>query len=145
MRYLHLKNYKTEHFPDGTVGRLEGKGEADLRVQQNHLIREINRFLTIANGPGFRLSWSRKHGHPVMVQDTGLGFFRLVWLQIAQSLCGGKGIYECDGCYRYFIAERKPPEGRNHFCLACGGKRKRAAKKLWARKNRRKNLFPDSG
>jgi hypothetical protein len=104
----------TEHFPDGTIGSLKAK-KANLHVQQNHLIRETNRFLTIANGPSFRLYWSRKRGHPVMVQDTGLGFFRLVWLQIAQTLCGGKGIYKCDGCDRYFIAERKPPEGRNHF------------------------------
>lgn len=123
-------------FPDGSVGRLDGKGKADLWVQQNHLIREINRFLTIANGPSFRLAWSRKQGHPVMVQDTGLGFFRLVWLQIAQSICGGKGIFKCDACGRYFIPNRKPREGENHFCLSCG-KNKAAAKRIWARHNRK--------
>ena len=131
--------YETQ-FSNGAIGRLDGRGEADLWVQQGHLVREVNRFLTIANGPTRRLSWSRRLNRAVMVQDTGLGFFRLVWLQIAQTLCGGKGIFKCDGCLRYYIElKRKPAVGKHQFCPQCGGSRQRASKRLWARRSREAN------
>jgi hypothetical protein len=108
-----------------------------LSVQQANLMWVVNRFIGNIQGPKFRLFWSPREGRPKMLIDTGLGFLRLAWLQIAQNLSGMKGIYKCDACAGYYIAERKPPDGRHHFCPSCGGARKLGSKKLWARSNRK--------
>jgi hypothetical protein len=116
--------------PDGTTGTLVGKTETDLQYQQSYFAWQINKFLSVTNGPGFRFLWSAKKRHPVMVQDTGLGFFRLIWFQIAQILSGANGLYKCHECQGHYIPTRKPRERDKHYCLDCG---KPAAKKQWAR------------
>ena len=126
---------------DGTVKRTRQELfdllEVELSVQRRHLMWAVDRFIGGAQGPRFRLFWSQREGRPKMLIDTGLGFLRLVWLQIAQNLSGFKGIYKCDACTGYYVAERKPPDGRHHFCPKCGGAGKRGSKKLWARLNRK--------
>lgn len=136
-RLLVVFGLKMEtHYSDGHIGTLAGRTKHDLWVQQDQLVRVINGFISSSQGPSFRMHWSQRHNKPVMYFEVGLGFIRLVWLQIAQSLCGGKGIFKCDSCSNYYMPDRKPPEGRHHFCPACG-KGKRGSKKMWARDNRK--------
>jgi hypothetical protein len=71
-----------------------------------------------------------------MVLDTGLGFRNAVWHQIAQLLCRLDEVYICDGCHRpYQRGIRKPRPDQDNFCLDCR-KDGKAAKRLWAARNR---------
>jgi len=73
-----------------------------------------------------------------MVLDTGLGFHSAVWHQIAQLLCRLDEVYICDGCSRpYQRGIRKPRPDQDNFCPDCR-KDGKAAKRLWAVRNREK-------
>jgi hypothetical protein len=73
-----------------------------------------------------------------MVLDTGLGFRNAVWHQIAQLLCRLDEVYICDGCHRpYQRGIRKPRPDQDNFCPDCR-KDGKAAKRLWAVRNRAK-------
>jgi hypothetical protein len=74
----------------------------------------------------------------MMVLDTGLGFRSAVWHQIAQLLCRLDEVYICDGCSRpYQRGIRKPRPDQDNFCPDCR-KDSKAAKRLWAVRNREK-------
>jgi hypothetical protein len=74
----------------------------------------------------------------VMVLDTGLGFRSAVWHQIAQLLCRLDEVHICDGCHRpYQRGIRKPRPDQDNFCPDCR-KDGKAAKRLWAARNRAK-------
>jgi hypothetical protein len=73
-----------------------------------------------------------------MVLDTGLGFRSAVWHQIAQLLCRLDEVTICDGCHRpYQRGIRKPRPDQDNFCPDCR-KDSKAAKRLWATRNREK-------
>jgi hypothetical protein len=74
----------------------------------------------------------------MMVLDTGPGFRNAVWHQIAQLLCRLDEVYICDGCNRpYQRGVRKPRQDQDNFCPYCR-KDSKAAKRLWAARNREK-------
>jgi hypothetical protein len=83
-----------------------------LATQSHHLMQFINRMLGAPQGPAFGLVWSRLQKRPLLVFDTGLGFLRLVWLLLAQSLAGGKGVFRCDNCSSYFVPTENPRWGK---------------------------------
>ncbi len=72
----------------------------------------------------------------MLVLDTGLGFRSAVWHQIAQLLCRLDEVYICDGCSRpYQRGIRKPRPDQDNFCPNCR-KDGKAAKRLWAQRER---------
>jgi hypothetical protein len=121
-------------YPDGRYATLAGRSEIDLIKQRSFLTETVDRFLAISGRPTLRVYWAQNEGRMRMFFDHGLGFFRLVWIQIAQGLSEGN-MSRCSACGHHYVAKRKPPRGRNHFCPECS-KNKRGSKKLWARKNR---------
>ena len=111
-----------------------GAGERNFRLDRLWWMNKVNRNLSMWRGASLWLEWSKKDRTPKLTINTGLGFFPVVWLQVAQFVTGAKGLYVCDGCGKLYIRlKRRPPKGRNHFCDECG-KKDRGAKKLYARK-----------
>jgi len=74
----------------------------------------------------------------MMVLDTGFGVRNAVWHQIAQLLCRLDEVYVCAGCNRpYQRGVRRPRQNQDNFCPDCR-KGSKAAKRLWAARNRAK-------
>ena len=70
--------------------------------------------------------------------NTGFGFMRLVWHQVAQCITGARDIHTCDGCglvYIRDIGRRRPKQGCRNYCKKCA---ETARKRDWARRNRQK-------
>jgi hypothetical protein len=106
----------------------------EIDVQRRRLARHISGNISRAGGPSLSLVWEQGE-RPRIVVKTGLGFFRLAWLQIAQIISGATGLYVCDGCGLPYIREkRKPAEGKSNYCDNCG---KRAANRQLARRRRK--------
>jgi len=106
--------------------------------QQKALLRVIlNTFLLGPTAVHVRVSW-RGEGKPLLTLHGGLGFLGVIWLEIAQNLCGVAAFCACDSCGRLYQPEgRRPPHGRRNYCPACGkGDGYRAAKLLSARPQR---------
>ena len=51
---------------------------------------------------------------------TGTGFIHVVWMQIAQLLCGVRRFAQCDECGNLYPREgRRPKRGQRNFCPDC--------------------------
>jgi DNA-directed RNA polymerase subunit RPC12/RpoP len=75
-------------------------------------------------------------GRPQIAFTTGIGFLSVLWMQVAQEICGAEGIYTCSNCGRqYFRTTRKPAKGRLNFCSKCSIKNE-GSKHQWAKRNR---------
>jgi hypothetical protein len=85
-------------------------------------------------GPGLVLQWEKDVAN--LRFSTGLGFYRLAWIQLAQSVSEAVLLYTCSGCDRPYLRDRRSTRERN-FCSHCG---KGASKREWARRNRGKVL-----
>ncbi len=113
----------------------------NLSDQKFIISSSISRYLNIVGAPSLRVYW--KTGKPELRIFAGYGFIRVVWLRIAQTITGAKGLYFCDGCGDpYFRHKRKPQEGRKQFCPDCseGG---RGSRRLCERAKRsRSNSAP---
>jgi hypothetical protein len=104
-----------------------------ISIQRPLFAGTINRFLSITNGPGIRLIINENDEAKLAI-GTGLGFYKVIWVQLAQVVARGKGLYICDGCGNAYIREKKKPKKDNlNFCDKCGQK---GAKKMYARRKR---------
>jgi len=111
--------------------------EGEVWMERFYLAATINRYVSMWEGSGLWLYWERKDKKPRLTINTGLGFFPVVWLQVAQVLSGAKGPCICDGCQRVYIRfRRRPPKGRNNYCETCY-KKDRGAKRRFAQKKSR--------
>ena len=63
-----------------------------------------------------------------------VGFLPAVWLEMVEILCGGKGVYQCADCHRFFSPKRQPKTGQNPFCTRCGEGNRGPAKLAMRRK-----------
>lgn len=90
------------------------------------------------HGPSLAFDWGGTDSKPTLSVNTGFGFLRLVWHQVAQCITGARDIYTCDGCGTVYIRDsgrRRPKEGSRNYCLKCAGT---ARKREWARRNKHK-------
>jgi hypothetical protein len=78
--------------------------EGDAAMQRFIFSHLINRQLSSVGGSILWMGWARTGG-PKLFLSGGIGFMRAVWIEVAQFLCGDKGLYQCDACER-FIAVR---------------------------------------
>lgn len=99
--------------------------------QRRFLAAVVNAYLTLPGRTSLHMTWGPSNPKASLTIDFGLGFFGLVWLQIAQLITGARGLFVCDGCGRPYIrAGRRPRAGERNYCPQCG---KAAAKRDWAR------------
>lgn len=126
----------------GTSEHWEALGHevsSDIETQRFFLALIINRHLSMWDGFGLWVRWGRGSLEGKLSINTCLGFFPVVWLQVAQALGGARGLYICDDCGEAYIRfRRKPREDRHNFCERCA-KNERGTKKLSAQKAREKN------
>jgi hypothetical protein len=95
----------------------------------------VNLYLVYMGGPTLSIVWNEDR-HATMKLRTGLGFIHVVWMEIAQILCHGKGMSQCDGCGALYLREgRKPKAGQQNFCVECRENNK-GAKRLSAQRRR---------
>lgn len=90
------------------------------------------------HGPSLSFDWNDADNKPALSVNTGFGFLRLVWQQVAQCIAGARDIYTCDGCGVVYIRDgsrRRPKEGCKNYCGKCA---ETARKRDWARRNRQK-------
>lgn len=105
----------------------------EIDLQRAFLACAITEKLAIPGGPVLRVNWTDGTEAELTI-ETGLGFVRRAWLQVAQLLTGARGVCVCDGCGRAYIRHRrKPRRGGRNYCPSCG---KTAAKREWATRNR---------
>jgi DNA-directed RNA polymerase subunit RPC12/RpoP len=105
----------------------------DLKTQRYFLTWTINKYLSLPDGPRLLVTWPDNSKARLSIY-TGLGFFQVAWLQIAQLITGGKSLYVCTGCGKPYIRhKRKPPEGAANYCEECGSK---TSKRDYARRKR---------
>lgn len=79
----------------------------------------------------------------VLEWSAGFGFLPAVWMQLAQTVVGLRGVYTCDGCGETFTRARQPQAGRRAYCQRCG-KDKKGPKRDWARRARAPEVEPPS-
>lgn len=98
--------------------RLEGITEEQMIIgMQRHFILTTIRNRLRINGPLVDFDWP-EDGQPRIRINTGLGFLRIVWLQIAQRISGGRYACICanPSCGKYFFRKEKPRSGEDVFC-----------------------------
>jgi hypothetical protein len=118
----------------GEEVRLDGTKTVDKEWRRITLLRALNERLRMPNGPQPMVFWNSSKNQFQMTLDSGFGFLRAVWLQIAQYISGAPGLYKCDACSDWYQPKKKPKAGNRHFCIPCG-EGGRASKRLWAREN----------
>jgi len=83
-------------------------------------------------GPGLWLNWTDEK--PDLFLSTGLGFVRIVWLLLAQTIAKETGgLVLCTGCGDLYFASRAISKSKNNYCPDCG---KKAAKRDYMRTKR---------
>jgi hypothetical protein len=123
-----------------TLGARDEQLGYDVPQQREFLRRMLNRYVM---GPlGFQVGtvWTDRRG-PRLMLHSGLGFFRAVWLEITQLVCGARLVSQCDSCGQLYLRKgRRPQEGRRNYCASCGtGEGYRMAKQVSARERRARN------
>lgn len=107
-----------EHYPGGNTNQFAEMSPEDgvMRWQYHIITRAIRERLTII-GPLVDFEW-HEEGQTTLRLNTGLGFLRIVWLQIAQRIAGGRYPCQCanPACGKYFFREEKPRPGEDVFC-----------------------------
>ena len=70
-----------------------------------------------------------------MRMASPIGFLPVVWMEMAQILSGGKGLYECPSCHVFFTPKRRPRTGQPPYCDPCKQGNK-GSSKLYQRRRR---------
>jgi predicted RNA-binding Zn-ribbon protein involved in translation (DUF1610 family) len=98
--------------------------------QRGMLATILNQQLALLPGaPAWWVTW-RDSSTPPIEFESGWGFIRAVWMQVAQMIPGVKSVYICDDCGRVYRRKRKAKIGQRQYCPDCGDK---GAKRRWWR------------
>ncbi len=115
----------------GGLGELNNH-RLDLAMQRWIAAAIVDQRLALLPGaPTLSLQWHRRN--PTLEIESGMGFIRAAWLQVAQLITRVRSLYICDGCGKPYPRKRQAKKGQRQFCPECGST---AAKRLWWRENR---------
>lgn len=113
--------------------------EEALSVQRLLIGAMINKYISSPCGPGVQIDYVTSNT-PKLTISTGIGFYYAMWIKLAETIAGAKGLDTCDGCGRVYIRhKRKPQKGRASYCDKCG-ESGRASKRNYARRLREQKL-----
>ncbi|MDF9408265.1 MAG: hypothetical protein A4E52_00429 [Pelotomaculum sp. PtaB.Bin013] len=110
--------------PDLNISRLP------IQAQKYFLTAAINKHLShLQQGPILWLSW--KDTQPELSLNAGLGFIRIVWVLLVQTITKKTGgVTTCDGCGHLYFRNRAISKSKKNYCPDCG-QDKKAAKRLY--------------
>jgi hypothetical protein len=95
----------------------------------------VNMYIYFNGGQRLFFAWTAESA-PRLWLHNSLGFLGTVWLEIAQSLSGTRGLCQCDGCHKFYERKkRRPDPGKRNYCDDCGTN---AAKRDSAQRRRQK-------
>ncbi len=70
-----------------------------------------------------KFAWRDTQPHLSYWTQEEHGLFGTLALQLAYAIGAMKGgMLQCSNCHRFFVAQRRPAEGRNVYCPTCGKK-----------------------
>lgn len=113
---------------------------ADFTIEEQRILLAyfIDDQMSRLGNTTLRISWYEEK--PTLGFHTGLGFLAAAWTQVAQSLCGVHGMYQCSGCGVFYVrTKRKPREGEGNYCDECS-EGYLASKRLEKQRKRTKKL-----
>jgi hypothetical protein len=118
------KQIAWDHFSDASNSKLP------LSTQRWMLAAVIAQRLELLPGAPVLSVHVVKSGAIKLAVESGWGFIRAAWLQVAQLISGTKNLYICDNCGVAYERKREAKRGQHHFCPTCGAGGK-GSKRLW--------------
>jgi hypothetical protein len=103
------------------------------------LTRVLNTWLQDA---GLTLIVTNKgNGPEIHLSNTTYFAFPVLALQLVLYVNGAKEVSTCSACGGFYLPDRRPPAGRNHYCQECG---KKAANRVAIRRFRERQRAADT-
>jgi hypothetical protein len=103
----------------------------DREYQKQYLAFEIRTWL-LQSSVVPAITWE---GKTPVLRLRAVGLIGVIGIALMSAVLGSGSTAICSACGIPYSPKRKPSLGKNHYCQKCG-RNKKAAKRVWARKQR---------